>query len=349
MASQDFNEQSVSSDIHKVKTAVIGAGDWGKNHIRKFHELGSLVAISETDTERAANMTAEYGVANLTFDDILNDDGIDAIVLASPAITHKELGVQALEKGKHLFIEKPLALTVKDAEALVNKAKETGCILMVGHLLQYHPGFIAMRELVKSGELGKLRHIHSRRYNIGKFRQEENVIWDLGPHDASMVLALTGCEPTSIKSEASNYLLPTISDFATIHLKFPDNINAEIALSWLAPQKEHRLIVIGERAMAVFDDTLEWDRKLRIHRHQTGMEYGKPPRLERDMEGEAISVPFKEPLLNECATFLSSIATNSEPFSNGEEALKVIRLLTKADPALDEMGESEKPGISKAS
>ncbi|GJM03776.1 MAG: oxidoreductase [Rhodomicrobium sp.] len=335
---------------HAVKTAVIGAGDWGKNHIRKFHELGSLIAISETNEERAATFTAEYGVANLSFEDILEDDGIDAVVLASPATTHKELGLRAMEKGKHLFVEKPLALTEEDAAALTAKAAETGKILMVGHLLQYHPGFIGMRELVKSGELGKLRHIHARRYNIGKFRQEENVIWDLGPHDASMVLALTGTEPTSIRTEVSNYLLPTISDFATIHLTFPGNINAELSLSWLAPQKEHRLIVIGDKAMAVFDDTLEWDEKLRIHRHQTGMEYGKPPLLERDMEGEAIPMPFKEPLLNECATFLSSIAENSQPFSNGEEALKVIRLLTKADPALaTETEGTATPAISRAS
>lgn len=329
---------------HQIKTAVIGAGDWGKNHVRKYHELGALAAICETNPETAARMTGEYSVPSKSFDEILQDNEIGAIVLASPAHTHKDLGLKALAAGKHLFVEKPLALTVEDAEALTKAAATHDKILMVGHLLQYHPGFIGMRDLVASGELGKLRHIHARRYNIGKFRQEENVIWDLGPHDASMILALTGTEPIAIRAEASNYLLPTISDFATIHLEFPDNINAEISLSWLAPQKEHRIIVIGEKAMAVFDDTLEWDDKLRIHRHQTGMEYGKPPLLERDMEGEAISIPFKEPLLNECALFLEAIATNTQPFSNGEEACRVIRLLTTADPAIN-----NNPAISQAS
>lgn len=329
---------------HQIKTAVIGAGDWGKNHVRKYHELGALAAICETNPETAARMTGQYSVPSKSFDEILQDNEIGAIVLASPAHTHKDLGLKALAAGKHLFVEKPLALTVEDAEALTKAAATHNKILMVGHLLQYHPCFIGMRDLVASGELGKLRHIHARRYNIGKFRQEENVIWDLGPHDASMILALTGTEPIAIRAEASNYLLPTISDFATIHLEFPDNINAEISLSWLAPQKEHRIIVIGEKAMAVFDDTLEWDDKLRIHRHQTGMEYGKPPLLERDMEGEAISIPFKEPLLNECALFLEAIATNTQPFSNGEEACRVIRLLTTADPAIN-----NNPAISQAS
>jgi len=329
---------------HPIKTAVIGAGDWGKNHVRKYHELGALAAICETNPATAATMSAEYNVPAKSFEDIINDDDISAIVLATPAITHKDLGLKALSAGKHLFVEKPLALTVDDAESLTKAASQHNKILMVGHLLQYHPGFIGMRELVAGGELGKLRHIHARRYNIGKFRQEENVIWDLGPHDASMVMALTGCEPTAIRAEASNYLLPTIADFATIHLEFPGNVNAEISLSWLAPQKEHRIIVIGEKAMAVFDDTLEWDDKLRIHRHQTGMEYGKPPHLERDMEGEAISIPFKEPLLNECALFLEAIETNTQPFSNGEEACRVIRLLTTADPAMN-----NNPAISQAS
>lgn len=339
-------ESAIKETINNaaIKTAVIGAGDWGKNHIRKFHELGALAAICETDESRAAAMQQQFGVENRSFDDILADESIDSIALASPAITHKELGLRALERGKHLFVEKPLALTVDEAETLVSKAKEHDRILMVGHLLQYHPGFIGMRELVASGELGKLRHIHARRYNIGKFRQEENVIWDLGPHDASMVLALTGSEPLSIKTHASNYLLPTISDFATIHLTFEGNIQAELALSWLAPQKEHRLIVVGEKAMAVFDDTLEWEDKLRIHRHKTAMDYGQPPILERDMEGEAITPPFKEPLLNECATFLECIANRTQPFSNGEEALRVTRLLTAADPAL-----TEETRISRAS
>ena len=319
---------------HAVLTAVIGAGDWGKNHVRKFHELGSLKAICESNKTVAKNMFDEYGVPNKSYDDIINNPEIDAIVLATPATTHKDLGLKAIEQGKHLFIEKPIALNLSDAETLTKAAQEKGLILMVGHLLQYHPCFEKMKDLVASGELGELRHVHSRRFNIGKFRQEENVIWDLGPHDASMVLSLIKSEPTSISTSASNYLLPTVSDFATINLTFENNINAELSLSWLTPQKEHRLIVVGSKAMAVFDDTLDWDEKLRIHRHQCAMEYNKPATLERDMEGEAIKVPFKEPLLNECATFLSCIETNTQPPSNGEEACRVIKLLEAADPSI---------------
>lgn len=326
---------------HAVSTAVIGAGDWGKNHVRKFHELGSLKAICESNPETVKRMHDEYGVEAKSFDDIINDPAIDAIVLATPAITHKDMALKALAKGKHLFIEKPIALNHEDAQTITKAAKDADRILMVGHLLQYHPSFVKMKELVQSGELGQIRHVHSRRFNIGKFRQEENVIWDLGPHDASMVLSLINDEPTSITTSSSNYLLPTISDFATINLQFPNNINAEISLSWLTPQKEHRLIVVGEKAMAVFDDTLEWDQKLRIHRHQCAMEYNKPPVLERDMEGEAIPVEYKEPLLNECASFLHHIENNTQPPSNGDEACKVVKLLEQADPAMTEKSLSQ--------
>lgn len=320
---------------HAVSTAVIGAGDWGKNHVRKFHELGSLKAICESNNTVAQKMFDDFGVPNKSFDEIIQDPEINAIVLATPANTHKDLGLKAIEQGKHLFIEKPIALNLSDAETLTKAAQAKDLILMVGHLLQYHPCFEKMKSLVADGELGELRHVHSRRFNIGKFRQEENVIWDLGPHDASMVLSLINAEPTSIKTSTSKYLLPTVSDFATINLTFENNINAELSLSWLTPQKEHRLIVVGSKAMAVFDDTLEWDEKLRIHRHHCAMEYDKPAILERDMEGEAIKVPFKEPLLNECATFLKCIETNTQPPSNGEEACRVIKLLENADPDIE--------------
>lgn len=329
---------------HPVSTAVIGAGDWGKNHVRKYHELGALAAIADTNPTTLQSMSNEFGVKALSFDDILQDDSIKAIALCTPATTHKELALKALSSNKNLFIEKPIALEYDDALAITKSANEKGLILMIGHLLHYHPCFDAMKQLVNSGELGQIRHIHARRFNIGKFREQENVIWDLGPHDASMVLSLTGCEPTNINASSSSYLLPTVSDFATIHLNFPNNVNAEINLSWLAPQKEHRLIVVGDKAMAVFDDTLEWEEKLRIHRHTASMEYGKPPLLEPDMAGEAINIPYKEPLLNECATFLSSIETNTQPYSNGEEACRVIKLLRAADPAL-----KTKTTISKAS
>jgi len=317
---------------HPIPTAVIGTGDWGKNHVRKFHDLGALAAISETNPETQQFMANEYGVPARPYDDILNDPNIKAIVLVTPAHTHKEMGLKAIKHNKHLFIEKPIALNHENAVALTKAADKKNIILMVGHLLHYHPCFDKLKQMVTGGELGKIHHIHARRFNIGKFRQEENVLWDLGPHDISMVLSLTQSAPLSIHSQAANYLLPTISDFASIQLSFENNVNAEINLSWLAPQKEHRLIVVGEKAMAVFDDTLEWDEKLRIHRHQAAMEYGQPPSLERDMQGEAIKVPFKEPLLNECATFLSSIETMTQPYSNGHEACTVIDLLTKADP-----------------
>ncbi len=316
---------------HTVSTAVIGAGDWGKNHVRKFHELGSLSAICEYRDDVIAEMQSNYNVSARDFSEIINDQSINALALVTPATTHKDLAVQALENGKHVFIEKPIALTTADAASIATAANDNKRILMVGHLLQYHPCFQKLKELVSDGSLGKIRHIHARRYNIGKFREQENVIWDLGPHDVSMVLSLVNDMPTEIRTSKSNYLLDDVSDCAAIQLRFPGNINAEISLSWLAPQKEHRLIVVGEKAMAVFDDTLEWDEKLRIHRHETGMQRGKPPVLNRDMQGEAIKVDFKEPLLNECNTFLNAITENKSPYTNGEEALKVIQILEAAD------------------
>ncbi len=319
-----------------ITTAVIGAGDWGKNHIRKFHELGALKAFCETNLETQNRIKNEYGVEASSYDEILSNPAIQAIVLTTPAYSHKELGLKAIEHGKHLFIEKPIALNYEDALALNTAAKQKNVHLMVGHLLHYHPCFETLKKLVQDGELGPLRHIHARRFNIGKFRQEENVIWDLGPHDVSMVLSLAQSEPLTVQCQSSSYLLPTVSDFASLQLSFANNINAEINLSWLAPQKEHRLIVVGEKAMAVFDDTLEWDEKLRIHHHKTAMEYGKPPVLERDMEGSAVNVSYKEPLLNECATFLDSIANNKPAYSNGDEACMVTKILEQADPGVQE-------------
>ena len=319
---------------HALPTAVIGAGDWGKNIVRKFHECEALAAVAETNTEKANQIQSDYNVPIRTFDEIIHDDQIKAIALTSPAITHYELALQVIEQGKHLFIEKPITLNHQEAEDLTAKARAKNITLMAGHLLHYHPCFAKLKELVADGELGAVRHIHSRRFNIGKFREEENVLWDLGPHDVSMVLALAGNAPITIEGKAANYLLPNVSDFASIYLTFPGNINAEINLSWLAPQKEHRLIIIGEKAMAVFDDTLEWDNKLRIHRHKAEMKPGKPPILERDMEGEAVPVPYKEPLLNECETFLNAITSNTPPYSTGEEASNVIKVLEAADPAI---------------
>ena len=319
-----------------IATAVIGSGDWGKNHIRKFHELGALKAICETNSDTTRRIQKEFGVEAYSYDEILSNQDIKAIVLATPAGTHKELGLKAISHGKHLFIEKPIALNYEDAVALNTAAKQKNIHLMVGHLLHYHPCFEKLKQMVAQGELGALRHIHARRFNIGKFRQEENVIWDLGPHDVSMVLSLVQSDPLSVQCQSANYLLPTVSDFASIQLSFANNINAEINLSWLAPQKEHRLIVVGDKAMAVFDDTLEWDEKLRVHYHKTQMEYGKPPVLERDMEGEAIKVPFKEPLLNECATFLETIADNTSPYSDGDEACQVTKILEQADPSMQQ-------------
>ena len=251
----------------KKNIAVVGCGYWGKNIVRNFSDLGTLAAVCDPNDQLAQSYAEQYSVGNLSFAAILNSPAIEGVVLAVPAPLHASMAVEVMNAGKHVYVEKPLAMNRIEAEAMIASAKKNGVQLMVGHLLQYHPIFMAVRELVESGELGSLSYIYSNRLSFGKVRSEEDVIWSFAPHDISMILSIIGKEPEVVRTESSSILQSGIADTAIVHMEFKSALKAHVSVSWLHPYKEQKLVVVGDDAMAVFDDTNPWNEKLAVYRH----------------------------------------------------------------------------------
>ncbi len=324
-----------------ARIAVIGCGHWGKNLVRNFAELGALVAIADNNAAVAKALADTHGCKVLEIDAILADKAIDGVAIAAPAVLHAEIALRALKAGKHVFVEKPLALTVEDAEKMVAGAKAAGKRLMVGHLLQYHTAYIALRAFVASGKLGRLTYVYSNRLSLGKVRREEDVLWSFAPHDISMILGLAGEEPDHVSATGAPTLHPTISDQCQVQLAFPSGLKGHIFASWLHPFKEHRLVVVGERGMAVFEDSqTDAQKKLLFYPHQIAWSGGAPA----PVKGEAEPIPYAagEPLKAECQHFLDCIALDQEPRTNGAEGLRVQRVLDRATRALAD-GQTAKP------
>ena len=311
----------------KKNIAVIGCGHWGKNLVRNFAELGALAAVCDPNDKLAQSYAQQYNVDHLAFAAILANPDIEGVVLAVPAPLHASMAMEAMNARKHVYVEKPLAMNRIEAEAMIASAKEHGVQLMVGHLLQYHPIFMAVRELVESGELGSLSYIYSNRLSFGKVRSEEDVIWSFAPHDISMILSLTGQEPEVVRTESSCILQPDIADTATVHMEFKSAIKAHVSVSWLHPFKEQKLVVVGERGMSVFDDTKPWNEKLALYRHI--VQTGGLPSLEK-AEVEYLEVPQSEPLKNECQHFINVVSENAVPLTDGDEGLSVLTVLSAA-------------------
>lgn len=317
------------SEDKRLSVAVLGCGHWGKNLVRNFHQIGALGAISDPDAAVRERMQTTYNVPACSVEEVLQNDEIDAVVIAAPAELHHSLAVQSLEAGKHVYIEKPITLTLEDAQEICDVAESLNKTLMVGHLLQYHPVFLKLKEMVRRGELGDLRYLYSRRLNIGKLRVHENVLWSFAPHDISMILALAGSAPSEVHGFAGNFLQPSISDFASLQMEFPGNIKAHVESSWLNPFKEQRLVVVGEKAMVEFDDLADWPEKLKIYRHRAEINDGAP--VLEPAEPEFIHVQEGEPLRNECEHFLKFIETGETPYTDGHEAMRVLRVLKQGD------------------
>jgi len=306
--------------------AVIGCGHWGKNLVRNFAEIGALAAVCDPDNKVAEKYAMQFLVNNLSFLEVLNDSSILGVVLAVPAPLHAKLAIEAMQAGKHVYVEKPLAMNEIEAKDIIATSKKHNVKLMVGHLLQYHPIFKAVRELVLSRKLGNLNYIYSNRLSFGKVRSEEDVIWSFAPHDISMILSLAGEEPESIKTESSNILQSEIADIATIHMSFKSKLKAHIHVSWIHPYKEQKLVVIGNKAMAVFDDTQPWDKKLALYPHNIDF-VEKIPVLEK-ADVEYINVQESEPLRNECQHFVDVVLGRLEPLTDGSEGLRVLNVLS---------------------
>jgi predicted dehydrogenase len=315
--------------------AHVGYGYWGRNLARNFSELGVLSAIVDFDPQAAEAGAKALCVRAAGFDEVLADRAIDGISLASPAVLHFSQAKAALEAGKNVFVEKPLALDVGEAEALCALARERSRVLMVGHLLQYHPIYVRLRGMVEEGELGRLRYVYSNRMSLGKFRTEENVLWSFAPHDISMILGLFGADPLSVTAQGSVAVTPDVADMVTMQMHFPGGGSGHVQTSWMHPFKEQRLVVIGERAMAVFEDSdPDWNAKLKLYRHRIDTSGPVPNAAKAD--AELVSVPPSEPLRAECAHFAECIDEDRKPRTDGEEGLRVLKVLNRAEQALAE-------------
>lgn len=311
---------SADKPYSTINVAVIGSGNWGKNHIRVFHSLGALYTICDVEPNRARSLCEQYDTPFSTFKDVLASKAIHACVIATPAGTHFELARQCLEAKKHIFIEKPMVLTANEAMALDEMAIKAQRIVMVGHLLHYHQGFKTLQSHVRQGALGKVCHITSNRFTFGKYSTEDNVLWDVAPHDVSIILSLMNEMPYQVYTASSHNLPNRTHDIASVQLYFSNNKHAQILCSWLHPIKEQKLTVIGDKAMAIFDDCQPWENKLQFFSQTDTLPATPKP----------IGLVPHEPLTDECQHFLDAIIANQAPLTNAKEALKVTQVLEAA-------------------
>jgi len=327
-----------SKDISPPKVAVVGAGHWGKNLVRNYHDLGSLKLVCDKNEMVLAGIKEQYNDVEtcLSLVDVLGREDIQGVVIATPAESHFTIAREALLSGKHVFVEKPMALDEKEGSELISIAKENNRVLMVGHLLQYHPGFVRLKELAAAGELGRINYIYSNRLNLGKIRREENILWSFAPHDISMILSLAGEEPEVVSATGGNYLHKKIADVTTTHLEFPSGLRAHIFVSWLHPFKEQKLVVVGDKKMAVFDDTRPWEDKLLLYPHEIKWQNNLP--VPTKAEPDRVNTSQDEPLRLECEHFLKCISNNSRPLTDGDEGLKVLKILNACQRSLDNHG-----------
>jgi len=309
----------------KPRIAVLGCGYWGSNHIRTLKALGALYAVSDANRARAEGFASEQECLAIDPDTLFTRPDVDAIVMALPPQFHAEAAIKAIENGKDVLVEKPIALNVPDAERAVAAARANGRIFMVGHVLRFHPAFEKLKELIDQGELGEVKYIHSHRLGLGKFHTENDALWDLAPHDLSMILAITGSAPVEIRGEGAA-ILDHLSDFAHLHMRFPNGLRSHLFASRLNPYRERRLTVVGTKAMAVFDDVEPWERKLAVYRHAVWQDSGHWAFT----TNEPTYVPVADgmPLTRELEHFMTCMRTREEPRTSGEEAIAVLSILT---------------------
>ncbi len=325
----------------KVRIAVVGAGYWGVNHVRAFSRLpgAQLVAVCDPDPaalERASHL-APKAAQRRSLDEILGDANIDAVVLATPAVAHAAQAMAVLAAGKHVFVEKPMALNPADAAALTQLAESSRQILMVGHLMLYHPAYERLRQLVRSGELGDVYYLYALRVNLGRLRKDENALWSFGPHDVSMILDLCGSLPVTVAARGESYLQPGVEDVVFVNLAFADRKMAQVQLSWLDPRKERRLTVVGSKKMVELDDVHPTE-KLRIY----DKGYDRPPSFTQ--YGEYLTVrhgdihipklDLAEPLEVECRHFVTCVAQSQPPRTGAQHGLGVVQVLDAAQRSL---------------
>ena len=334
--------------MNRPKIACIGAGYWGKNLVRNLSDLGVLSWVCDLDPQRRKQLASSYPDVNLTdaLDPIWADSEVAGVTIATPAETHGQLVQKALLAGKDVFVEKPLCLSVDLGQELLALADEKRRILMVGHLLWYHPAVLKLKELVDTGMLGRIQYIYANRLNLGKIRREENILWSFAPHDISIILGLLGEMPETIDTQGGYYLQDQIADVTVSLLSFPSGVKAHIFVSWLHPFKEQKLVVVGDRQMAVFDD-LESQDKLLLYPHSIQWRDQLP--IPNKAEAQPVRVEHMEPLRAECLHFIDCITNRTTPRTDGGEALRVLTVLERCQQSLElpsgvEASPSSQPG-----
>jgi UDP-2-acetamido-3-amino-2,3-dideoxy-glucuronate N-acetyltransferase len=329
-------QHTEASNGNGVNVAVVGAGYWGKNLVRNFHELGVLRQVCDLNPDVLDGVRKMYGAETThRVEEILSNTAIDAVVIAAPAALHYDLVKKSLQAGKDVFVEKPLALRTAEAREVVDLARERGRVLMVGHILQYHPAIVELKRLITEGELGKIQYIYSSRLNLGKLRTEENILWSFAPHDIAATLFLLGETPEEVATHGGSFLNPPLVDTTLTSCTFRSGVKAHVFVSWLHPFKEQKLTIVADKRMAVFDD-LETERKLVLYSHRIHW-VDRVPVAQKD-GGEVVRIPCSEPLRVECEHFLDCVRTRRRPRTDGESAVQVLQILDACERSLKESG-----------
>lgn len=330
-----------------TRIGLIGYGYWGPNLARNFHALANthLVAVADADAKRLDEPARLYGARTHTdYHQLLSDPTLDAVAISTPARTHFELASAALESGKHLLVEKPLAMTSAEARELIVLAKKKNRVLMAGHTFEYNPVVWKIRDLVESRAIGDVYYIYSNRVNLGRVQQDINALWSFAPHDISILLYVLGTMPLQVSARGGMYLNDNIEDVVFITLVFPNKVLAHIHVSWLDPAKVRQMTIVGSQKMLVYDD-VDAEARLRIYDkgvYRHGADYGE---YQLKVHSGDISIPrieMSEPLRNECAHFIECIRENKTPRTDGESGLRVIRVLEAAQESLMKNGTTVK-------
>jgi predicted dehydrogenase len=331
----------VASGVGSPKLAVVGLGGWGKNVLRAFAgtkgaEVAAICDRSPAALEAGAKV-CPGAKRTSSFEEVLADPGLNAVVLATPAVLHGDMAKAALEAGKHTYVEKPMCLNTTTAKLLVDLAESRNLRLMVGHLLEYHPAVDQLKKLVDDGALGKIYYMYSERVNLGVVRQDENALWSLAPHDISIVMYLFGAQPRKVSAQGSCYLRPGVEDVAFLNMAFADGRTAQVHVSWLDPHKERRMVVVGSKCMAVFDD-MSPNEKVRIYDKGADVRYGADSVVEaiavRHGDIRIPLVPSTEPLNVEAQHFVDCVREGRCPRSDGRDGLRVVSVLEAASQSL---------------
>jgi predicted dehydrogenase len=318
-----------------MKVGLVGCGYWGRNLLRNFHELGALALVCESSAahrEVARQMAPEVPIVE-TFEQALTSD-VTALVIATPAVTHHDLVLRALRAGKDVFVEKPLATNLTDGLELQAQAEALDRILMVGHILEYHPACLKLVQLVRAGELGQVNYLYSNRLSLGKVRREENILWSFAPHDVALMNRIVGTVPTTVAAFGAAYVQPEVADVTVTNLKYPGGIRGHIHVSWLHPFKEQRLVVVGSEKMAAFNGV---KNRLIVYDQHVEWQKGEPV----PVKGEGVEIPFApdEPLRLECQAFLTAIQTRRPPLTDGTNGVEVLSVLEAAQRSLEAGGQ----------